>query len=256
MRNIVRCKNRDGEVKIMDDKKLVGILNFLTYDENLDKAIEATGVSRDVFLKWYRDDEFHKELHKRKILIVQNAAREPHPIEPLRQMLDNIGIDILPLLYNFDQEDDDEAIKQFVDEHNIYRRSIFDDAIWIAEFKQRLKRLKTIVDKHLAKEPLTDDEKYECKRAYDEYHITAGSIYERPDGTIRRYEKQINQGSINFRRAFSELWEVIDGRKTIRRCAASDCNKIFVPRQSGGREQEFHEKRCYWREKKRMQRKS
>ena len=239
----------------MDDKKLVGILNFLTYDENFDKAIEATGVQREIFLDWYRDDEFQKELHARKRLIVKNAVREPTPSEPVRQMLDNIGIDILPLLYNFEQEDDDEAIKKFVDEYNIFiSPHVSEDSLWITIFKKQFNRLKTIVDKHLAKEPLTPEEKRECKDAYARYHVKAGIGYEQPNGTIRWYEKQINEGSINFRRAFSELWEVLDGRKKIKRCAASDCNKIFIPRKTGGRDQEFHEKRCYWREKKRIQR--
>ena len=236
----------------MMDKKLVGILNLLTYGDNLDKAIEATGVSRDVFLEWYRDDDFQEELHTRKKLIVKYVVSNPHPIEPIRQMLNNIEIDVIPLLYNFENEDDDKATKKFVDDYNIYHHPF--DAVWIAAFKQRLKRVKTIVDKHLAKEPLTTEEEQRCKLAYGEYHTTAGIIYVQPDGTTHQYDKQINEGSINFQRAFSELWEVIDGKKKIHRCAASDCNKIFVPRKTGGRDQEFHEKRCYWREKKRMQR--
>jgi len=255
-RSAVRYKYRDDmKEETMDDKKLVAMLNFLTYDENFDKAIEATGVSRDVFLDWYRDEEFLTELYNRKKLIVKNAIREPTPIEPLRQMLDNIGIDILPLLYNFDQEDDDEAIKKFVDDYNIFVSPHFpEDSLLIPIFKEQLNRLKTIVDKHLAKEPLTPEEKRVCKDAYARYHVKAGIGYGQPDGTLRRYEKQINEGSINFRRALSELWEVLDGRKTIKGCAASDCDKIFIPRKTGGRDQEFHEKRCYWREKKRIQR--
>ncbi len=237
----------------MEDKKLAGMLNLLTYGDNLDKAIEATGVSRDVFLEWYRDDKFQEELHTRKRLIVKNVVSDPHPIEPIRQMLDNIEIDVIPLFYNFDNEDDDEAIKHFVDEYNVYHPPI-DDAVWIAGFRQKLQRFKAIMDKHLAKERLTREEKQECQLAYGEYHTKAGIGYAQPDGTARWYDKQINEGSINFQRAFSELWEVIDGKKKIHRCAASDCNKIFVPRKTGGRDQEFHEKRCYWREKKRMQR--
>ncbi len=239
----------------MDDNKLAAMLNLLTYDNNLDKAIETTGVEREVFLDWYRDDEFQEELHTRKKLIAKNVLRDPMPVEPLRQMLDNIGTDILPLLYNFDSEDDDEAIKKFVDDYNIYApQHSFGERIWIPNFKRRLTMLQMIVDKHLAKEPLTEEEERECKWAYEGQHTKAGAIYGQPDGTARRYDKQINEGSINFRRAYSELWEVLDGRKKIKRCAASDCNKIFIPRKTGGRDQEFHEKRCYWREKKRIQR--
>jgi hypothetical protein len=241
------------EVKTMDDKKLAAMLNLLTYDNNLDKAIEATGVPREIFLDWYRDDEFRTELHTRKRLIVKNVVREPSPIEPLRQMLDNIGIDILPLLYNFDSEDDDEAIKKFVDDYNIYApQHSLGERIWIPNFKRRLTMLKTIVDKHLAKEPLTEEEERECKWAYEGQHIKAGIIYGQPDGTARRYDKQINEGSINFRRVYSELYEVITGKKTIRRCEASDCNKIFIPRDTGGHPQRFHEKKCQWRESKRQ----
>jgi len=46
---------------------------------------------------------------------------------------------------------------------------------------------------------------------------------------------------------------IVEQKIKLRRCEASDCDKIFVPRAEG-REQRFHSKTCYWRERSRKQR--
>lgn len=45
---------------------------------------------------------------------------------------------------------------------------------------------------------------------------------------------------------------IIEKRVPIQLCAASDCEEIFIARQSG-RKQEYHSKTCYWRERKRKE---
>lgn len=46
---------------------------------------------------------------------------------------------------------------------------------------------------------------------------------------------------------------IVERKIFLRRCEASDCDKIFVPRAEG-RPQTFHSKTCYWRERSRKQR--
>ncbi len=56
-----------------------------------------------------------------------------------------------------------------------------------------------------------------------------------------------------YRALYNELLDLLMKQATIRRCAASDCEKIFTPSRRG-REQEYHSRRCYWRERDRKKR--
>jgi len=234
----------------LDEKMKDLIIAYIIRYDDADKAVAKAGITKEQLREWMvenQDEEFAKRLYAFKKDCARTIIRNLSIPEPIAQWLENTKVEILPLLYNFDGLDDADELKAFIDEHNIYTgpwhfgmANVQD--VNLITFRKELRELRGLIDKHLASVELSEPEKVRIRAAHSKRTVPTGFF--ESDGNTRWYKNAFNVGSINIVRAYADMWEVVRGRKQLKRCAAPECSKIFVQRKAGGRKQEYHSPVC------------
>lgn len=233
--------------ELLDKKTEDLLMTYIIQYDDFGKAAEEAGVTANEFHTWYKNEESHKRMYAFWNKLTKTIIRDPHISEPIAQWLENAKIEILPLLYNLDGLEDDTQLEQFIDKYNIhtYDRILTHPGSKhsrLEYFRQQLKILKSMIDKHLAGAELSRDELHRLRDAYEGRKVSI--TYMHSDDTATQYDQSFNPGSINIGRAYADMWDVHEKRNEIRRCEAPDCSKILVPRDTGGHKQLYHSSTC------------
>ena len=239
-------------IETLDEKTMDLFIAYLTQYDNIEKVMKKTGVSKDEFLALLGQEDFRKKLYLFKRDCAKTIIRDPYLPEPILQWQENKTIEVLPLFYNFDDIDNDEKLQAFINEYNIYVSNWIytmpdSDKYNIRRFKYELQELKKLIDKYLINgklsiEELTLEEKIMMENAHA--GKSTDTLISQGNGYANKYKNATNYGSFSMMRVYADMWDVIHGKKQLKKCANPKCNKIFVPRKEGGRKQEYHDPVC------------